>query len=227
MFRRRRRLLEFLDRLNGKDAMNRLSRALVVGIFTVHSAAPAAAHHPMGGTTPSTFMEGLLSGFGHPVIGPDHLAFILALGILAALIPSGFTAISAFVAGSLYGVLVHAAAITIPLSEALVAATLIGLGLVFLTGRGMKLGGWPIVLAIAGLLHGYAYGEAIVGAESTPLMAYLVGLALVQFALAAAAKVFAETVTMRDFAMTHRLRAAGGALVALGVLFLATSLIQA
>ena len=27
----------------------------------------------MGGKTPSTFAEGLLSGLGHPVIGPDHL----------------------------------------------------------------------------------------------------------------------------------------------------------
>ena len=149
------------------------------------------------------------------------------MGILAALIPSGLVAIGAFVLGSLGGVLVHAAAIEIPLSEALVAATLIGMGFVFLTGRGLKRGGWPIVLAIAGLLHGYAYGEAVAGAELTPIIAYLIGLALVQFALAVAGKVFVETVTMSDFAMTHRLRAAGGALVALGVLFLATSLVQA
>src|SRR5262249_29863369 len=41
----------------------------------------AFAHHVMGGKTPSTFVEGLLSGTGHPVIGPDHLAFLLAIGI--------------------------------------------------------------------------------------------------------------------------------------------------
>jgi urease accessory protein len=38
-----------------------------------------------------------------------------------------------------------------------------------------------LVLAVAaGFFHGYAYGEAVIGAEATPLAAYLVGLALVQ-----------------------------------------------
>ncbi|MET0472193.1 MAG: HupE/UreJ family protein, partial [Xanthobacteraceae bacterium] len=41
----------------------------------------ASAHHVMGGRTPTTFVEGFLSGLGHPVIGPDHLAFLLAIGV--------------------------------------------------------------------------------------------------------------------------------------------------
>jgi urease accessory protein len=36
----------------------------------------------------------------------------------------------------------------------------------------------------AGVFHGYAYGASIVGAESTPLAAYLLGLALVQLVIA-------------------------------------------
>ena len=47
-------------------------------------AAPAYAHHPMGGTTPTTFTEGLLSGFGHPVLGLDHLAALVVVGLLAS-----------------------------------------------------------------------------------------------------------------------------------------------
>ena len=38
--------------------------------------------------------------------------------------------------------------------------------------------------AIAGLAHGYAFGESIFGAERTPLAAYLVGLVVVQSAIA-------------------------------------------
>jgi urease accessory protein len=34
------------------------------------TAGSASAHHMMGGRTPSTFVEGFLSGLGHPVIGP-------------------------------------------------------------------------------------------------------------------------------------------------------------
>ena len=45
---------------------------------------PALAHHPMGGRMPATFTDGLLSGLGHPIIGLDHLAAVLAIGCLAA-----------------------------------------------------------------------------------------------------------------------------------------------
>ena len=41
----------------------------------------SASAHIMDGKTPSTFAEGLLSGVGHPIIGADYLAFLLALGI--------------------------------------------------------------------------------------------------------------------------------------------------
>ena len=40
-----------------------------------------------------------------------------------------------------------------------------------------------MTFAIAGLFHGYAFGEAIAGAERAPLGAYLLGLVVVQSAL--------------------------------------------
>jgi len=40
---------------------------------------------------------------------------------------------------------------------------------------------------VCGALHGYALAEAIVGAERTPLSAYLDGLAVIQYAIAVAA----------------------------------------
>ena len=40
----------------------------------------AWAHHFMDGGLPQTFAQGLLSGLGHPVIGLDHAAFIVAAG---------------------------------------------------------------------------------------------------------------------------------------------------
>ena len=38
----------------------------------------------MDGETPTTLYEGLVSGLAHPVIGLDHLAFIVAAGLIAA-----------------------------------------------------------------------------------------------------------------------------------------------
>ncbi|MGD1951584.1 MAG: HupE/UreJ family protein [Leptolyngbyaceae cyanobacterium] len=55
--------------------------AIATSFFTT---LPALAHHPMGGKTPSSFIEGFLSGVGHPVIGLDHLIFVIASGLLAA-----------------------------------------------------------------------------------------------------------------------------------------------
>src|SRR5262245_6809064 len=59
--------------------IQRLSLSLIVLAI---SGAPAFAHHMMGGRTPATFGEGILSGLGHPIIGLDHLAAVVAVGCL-------------------------------------------------------------------------------------------------------------------------------------------------
>lgn len=150
-------------------------------------AGTAQAHHPIGGVAPRTLLDGFLSGVGHPVIGPDHLAFTLALGLLAGLMRGATLALpAAFVVASLAGVLAHLAGLDIPLAEPAVAASVavIGLALAF-AGRGLALGlAWIGFAVLAGLLHGYAFGEAVVGSERGAVGAYLAGLTIVQFGLA-------------------------------------------
>ena len=46
-------------------------------------------------------------------------------------------------------------------------------------GAGLAL----LLFAVAGLVHGYALGESIVGAEASPLVAYLFGLLIIQTAI--------------------------------------------
>ncbi len=53
--------------------------ALLVTVGFAGLMPSARAHHPMGGQTPETFSQGLLSGFGHPIIGIDHLAFLIVI----------------------------------------------------------------------------------------------------------------------------------------------------
>ena len=64
-----------------KRQLARLGLGLGASAFV---SAPAFAHHVMGGLMPATFGEGILSGLGHPVIGLDHLAAVIAVGCLAA-----------------------------------------------------------------------------------------------------------------------------------------------
>ena len=98
---------------------------------------PALAHHPMGGATPATLWQGLASGVGHPVIGPDHLAFLIAAGVLAAALPlgSGVFAIAAFVLGGFAGSLLHVAGIGLGPVETAVALSVLAAG-VALAGDG-------------------------------------------------------------------------------------------
>ncbi len=61
-----------------------MSRLILVFTAFAALAEPVFAHHLMGGCTPATFSEGILSGLGRPIIGLDHLAAVVAIGCLAA-----------------------------------------------------------------------------------------------------------------------------------------------
>lgn len=137
----------------------------------------------MDGNTPATFLDGFLSGLAHPVIGLDHLAMVLLIGAYCGATRQGLKPLLAFVGAGLVGCLLHAARWDLPRAETGVAASLIFAGIAACAAarapRAVVLG----VLGAAGALHGYAYGESIVGAEPTPLVAYLLGLSVVQGAL--------------------------------------------
>ena len=147
----------------------------------------AFAHHFMGGATPQTFMQGLLSGLGHPLIGVDHAAFVIGAGFALALCRDGQWGIAALLLGALVGAAVHLSGLAVPGSEALVAVSVILVAGVVVLKRPVPLTELAIALAVAGALHGYAYAESIFGAERAPLAAYLVGFTLIQAVVAGAA----------------------------------------
>jgi urease accessory protein len=83
----------------------------------------------------------------------------------------------------------------------------------------MPAGAALTLFALAGLLHGYALGESIYGAEPTPLYAYLLGLAVIQSAVALAAMSVARVLTRRAADLSAlRLLGAGIAGIGLAVL---------
>ena len=143
----------------------------------------ASAHHPMGGATPETFWQGLLSGVGHPVIELDHFIMIVALGVLVASWRKPLQMIGAFVAGTFLGALAwdwH----RVEYLEAGVALSLILVGIAILLNARLHRIVAAIVLGAAGFVHGLAYAEAIIGAETMPIAAYLFGFSVVEFIIA-------------------------------------------
>ena len=154
---------------------------LLCSLMLLIAIEPAIAHHPFGGQTPTNFLQGFLSGLGHPIIGPDHFVFVIAVGLLASLKASnGMMIPVSFVGATLLGTVIHLQSLDLPGVELIISASVIACGimlamkqsptLIWLTGLGV----------LAGIFHGYAYGEAIVGAEMTPLVAYLMGFAAIQ-----------------------------------------------
>lgn len=146
---------------------------------------PAFAHHAMGGMTPQTFGQGLLSGLAHPVIGLDHFAFLVVAILLTCALKgtARFLVPLAFVGATIAGTVLHLGAANIPMSETLVALSVVIGGVLVLTRSYPGAFALSALFAASGILHGYAYGESIVGAETTPLLAYLVGFAAIQYAL--------------------------------------------
>ena len=164
--------------------LTRIRCATLVGAGLLATAGTASAHHLMGGKIPSTFAEGILSGIGHPIIGPDHLAFLVALGIAVGIGRLSFATPLLFLVAMACGVAAHVAAVNIPAAELIVAVSVLLAGVLIALDRHITASVWAMIFGIAGFFHGYAYGESIYGAEATPLAAYLVGLVAVQTALA-------------------------------------------
>ena len=158
-----------------------LCRAAVLALA---GASLAHAHHVMDYATPATALEGLLSGLGHPVIGIDHLLFIAAAGVLAARLKRGFLLPLVFVVASVAVAGMRYLGVDVGLDELWIAGSLVVLGAIMLAARAPASGVVAGLFLVTGALHGYALAEAIVGAERTPLVAYLIGLALIQCAIA-------------------------------------------
>jgi urease accessory protein len=154
---------------------------LISGILMM----PAAqAHHPMGGAVPSTAWDGFLSGLAHPLIAIDHLLFLLAvatlLGLSRAPIHRSALALLVFILVSLIGATLRVSDVTPPRLELWIGASLLVVAFCLWQRRLLSVIPTLLTLATAGLMHGLAYGEAVIGAETTPVVWYLAGLLVVQ-----------------------------------------------
>lgn len=150
------------------------------------------AHHAMGGEVPTDWWGGLMSGLAHPMVGLDHLSFVVAIGLVSVGQWRGFWLPLVFVLSSIAGTGVHLQGWDLAGVEVMVSASVLIFGLILVVkywlGELVGSVGGSMVLAllgaIAGVCHGYAYGEAIVGAGMLPLIAYLVGFGMIQLMIA-------------------------------------------
>jgi len=199
--------------------------AIALGFSLLVVASPASAHHAMGGGMPSNFFEGFLSGLAHPVIGVDHLAFIIAIGLVAALKPQGWLIPISFVLSAMLGTGIHLLGVSLPVVELIVSTSILLFGILLAIKNSPNVLVMVALSAVAGLFHGYAYGEAIFGAQTTALVAYLCGFTVIQLVISGAAFFVGQKVLNGDFAnLSTNLRSAGLVICGVGAAFLASNI---
>lgn len=203
------------------------SKALFAIVAGIAAAPLAHAHHPMGGQTPETLMQGLLSGFGHPVIGIDHFAFLVVVALLSFALNgrSRYLVPGAFVLATVAGTLYHLGAADLPLAETVIALSVLLGGIAVLLKSSVSALLLAALVGAAGVFHGYAYGEAIIGAEATPLIAYLVGFSMIQYAIIVSGiKILDLAAARSEHLQRLAVRVGGVSSAAVGAAVLATNL---
>ncbi|UBF26515.1 HupE/UreJ family protein [Kovacikia minuta CCNUW1] len=204
---------------------------LVVPVFALlFVTTPALAHHAMGGRMPSSFFEGFISGIAHPLIGPDHFAFIVAIGLLAVARRQGILIPVAFVLAAMVGTGLHLLQLSIPGVELFVSGSILVFGILLAMKESLGTG-WVIGLsAVAGLFHGYAYGESIFGAEMTPLFAYLAGFTVIQLVVSLGAFWVGKAIVFSQGSESQpksdRLRSAGLVICGVGLAFFVSQVVN-
>ena len=188
-------------------------------------AAPASAHHPNGSEIPSNFVQGFLSGIGHPVIGIDHLVFVVAIGLLAALSKKlGRFIPVTFVVATAIGTAIYLQNIDLPVPELIISASVLVMGIFLAREKQVNWATITAIGAIAGIFHGYAYGESIVGAETTALGAYLLGFCSIQLAISAIAFYVGRSIIQTPTSIW--LRFAGFTISGIGFAFVSNAILS-
>ena len=200
--------------------MRYLQKIGATGLATL-AAAPAFAHHPLGGMPMETFAHGVLSGVGHPVLGFDHLFFVALVGIAAVYTGRAMAAPAAYIGAMLVGCLLMTQGLGLPLKEFAIGLSLLVLGGVVLSGRALSTAPAMLLFAGFGLFHGSAFGDAIAGQEAamgaSVIVGYLLGLGVIQYAIAIAAGMVAAKIWKATEASAIQPRLAGATVAGVGL----------
>ena len=167
---------------------NRLTTRCTL-LATVLVSGSALAHTGVDANHPMDFMAGFL----HPFTGLDHMAVMLAIGLWSALIakrfgremlwgPLGFA--NVLLAGAILGL----QGVQIPAVEPMIAASLVGAGLLVLSKLPLRGVAAALLAGMFALFHGLAHGyelannvhafQALAGMVCATVLLHGMGLAL-------------------------------------------------
>ncbi|MBD2293603.1 HupE/UreJ family protein [Anabaena sphaerica FACHB-251] len=184
--------------------------------------------------TISNCWEGFIWGIADPVIDLNRLAGIIAIGLLSARFIRGAWIGLSFVLAAFCGQVIHlcqlnfpGAEIAMPTASAAIAICTMVFGVILFLPTQI---GWlacTILSVIAGLFHGYANSQAIMGAEMLTVAAYLIGVILTQTAIVLSAREIGTIIKNQasNQVLTKTIHWIGLTFCAIGIVFLANAVI--
>jgi urease accessory protein len=184
----------------------------LLAAVAVFAAAPAFAHDGAG------VAGGFASGFLHPILGWDHVAAMVAVGLWGAflgapaiwLLPIVFPLVMAF--GGALGI----AGVPLPAVETGIAASAVVLGIMVALGARPPLWSAAIIVGAFAIFHGHAHGTELPAAADA--VAYAAGFVIGTGLLHLIGITFG--LATRWEAGKVAVRAAGGAIAVAGLAFL-------
>jgi urease accessory protein len=191
-----------------------MNRCLV--LLLLAAAGPALAHTGEG------VAGGFMAGFLHPVAGWDHVIAMVAVGLWGAflgrpaiwVLPVVFPLVMAF--GGALGVV----GVPLPGVEIGIAVSAIVLGAMVAFAARPPLWVAAVIVGTFAIFHGHAHGTEL--PQATSPIAYSLGFVIATGLLHAAG--IAISLVTRWGPGRHMVRACGGVIAALGVMFLARAL---
>ncbi len=181
----------------------------------------AFANHPPDLAPEEMFTYGILSGIVYSVFGFEHLFFVLAAGLAAALAGRPYSAPAAYVVAMLGGTVLASTGMGLPIVETMIALSLLCLGGLLVWGRKARLGTTLGLFVGFGLFHGSDFGESPAAQEAGDslevLIGLLLGLAIVQYLVSAASARVARGWAAEDRVGAFETRLAGSAVAGIGL----------
>lgn len=175
------------------------------------AAGPALAHGGHGATS------GLLAGIGHPLLGPDHLLAMLAVGLWSGVVLPRrvWAGAAAFMGAMALGAGLSWAGIAYPAVESVILTSVVVFGLLTLLSRRAQAQGVTTATLAAIAVFASAHGHAHATEATGPAFAYLAGFLIATAALHLAGIALARAVAARPV-----VQQAMGAGIALSGLYL-------
>lgn len=169
-------------------------------------ATPALAHTGTGAHF------GFASGFAHPFAGLDHLLAMLSVGVLAGLSSRGTATLLApatFVIVMVFGAVLGASGIALPMVETAIALSVVAFGLAILLGQPIGTVGLAALAGLFALFHGHAHGAEAVGEFSGYVFGFALGTGIIHLGGIVVARLIASRPRLTRFI--------GGAVAMLGL----------